>query len=534
MSTQQQTARNAFQALLSGQAPNGATPEAIGDWWSVYTQLCAAYQTGGTTAVRQVWGALARANHQLTALIAAEAPGHVAALPVLCPPLPPPARAVYSHIAPCGQWLDDYIAFASQAAPMTPRSFHEAAGLVAVSIAVARRLVVRMSMFHFYSNLFILWIGAPGKYHKSTGFGILLELISAAGLRKHLLPKRITPEALLREMSAYLPDDFDARSPAAQATFLAGRAVAAQRAWLIDEASFLFASMKRDYNAPLSDLLLEMWDCPDELGDQTISRGQQHVRDIYLTLFGATTPKNMEPHLQNPAFWLGGLWSRFALIAAAERSDWAFFPERLSLPGPLVERLRQMTALFPEPEAEVVEHSNGGTTWNELMFNPATAQHAELEPGVVAAWEAYARATSYDLTATALVDDDELQGSYTRFAIQCLKVAMLLATMDSEQLPVRVALRHWARAQQIVEGWRASLHDLRRQGITTDEEQLAQKLLARLDAVRPAGKTARELSQDTHRPSDAIISLLNLLLDAGQVAKTSVGRKTLWYRPDEV
>lgn len=277
-----------------------------------------------------------------------------------------------------------------------------------------------------------------------------------------------------------------------------------------------------------------MWDCPDELGDQTISRGQQHVREIYLTLFGATTPKNMEPHLQNAAFWLGGLWSRFALIAAAERSEWAFFPERLSLPGPLIERLRQMAALFPEPEADVVEHSNGSTTWNELLIKGATAQHAELEPGVVAAWEAYARATSYDLTATALVDDDELQGSYTRFAIQCLKVAMLLATMDSEQLPVRVALRHWARAQQIVEGWRASLHELRRQGITTDEEQLAQKLLARLDAVRPAGKTARELSQDTHRPSDAIISLLNLLLDAGQVAKTNVGRKTLWYRPDEV
>src|SRR6266545_1471575 len=77
MSTQQQAARSAFQALLSGQAPNGATPEAIGDWWSVYSQLCAAYETGGTSAVRQVWGALARANHQLTALIAAEAPAHV-------------------------------------------------------------------------------------------------------------------------------------------------------------------------------------------------------------------------------------------------------------------------------------------------------------------------------------------------------------------------------------------------------------------------------------------------------------------------
>lgn len=363
MSTQQQTARSAFQAMLSGQAPNGATPEALGDWWLVYAQLCAAYETGGTPAVRQVWGALARANHQLTALLATEERSRGSALPVLCPPLPPAARAVYAHIAPCGQWLDDYIAFASQAAPMTPRSFHEAAGLVAVSIAVARRLVVRMSMFHFYPNLFILWIGAPGMYHKSTGFGILLELITAAGLRKHLLPKRITPEALLREMSAYLPDDFATRSPAAQAAFLTGRAVAAQRAWLIAEASFLFASMKRNDNAPLSDLLLEMWDCPDELGDQTISRGQQHVRQIYLTLFGATTPKNMEPHLQHAAFWLGGLWSRFALITAAERSAWAFFPERLSLPGPLVERLRGMAALFPEGEAEVVERNVCGKLW---------------------------------------------------------------------------------------------------------------------------------------------------------------------------
>src|SRR6266498_4870815 len=42
----------------------------------------------------------------------------------------------------------------------------------------------------------------------------------------------------------------------------------------------------------------------------------------------------------------------------------------------MVDGLRQMTALFPEPEAEVVEHDNGGTTWNELMINPATAQLA--------------------------------------------------------------------------------------------------------------------------------------------------------------
>jgi hypothetical protein len=106
--------------------------------------------------------------------------------------------------------------------------------------------------------------------------------------------------------------------------------------------------------------------------------------------------------------------------------------------------------------------------------------------------------------------------------------------MDAEQLPVHIALRHWARAQQIVEGWRESLHELRRQGIATDEERLAHKLLARLDAVRPAGKTARELSQELHHPSDALLQVLHLLLDAGQVAKTSAGRKTLWYRPDEV
>jgi hypothetical protein len=528
------SARSAIVRLLRGEAPNGIAPHDCGPWASVVHALAEAYAAGGTPAVRGTFSALARAHQDLAALIASDAPAFPPASRALFPALPAAATAIYSHAAPCAQWLDDYIAFATQAAPMTPRSFHEAAGLIAVSVAVARRLVVHMSMFSFYPNLFILWIGAPGTYHKSTGFAVLQELTKAAGLRKHLLPKRITPEALLHEMSAYLPDDFDTRTPAARETFLGSRAVAAQRAWLIDEASFLFSSMKRDYNAPLGDLLLEMWDCPDELGDQTISRGAQAVRGIYLTLFGATTPKNMEAHLQNPAFWLGGLWSRFALIVAEERSPWAFFPAPLSLPAPLVEGLRQMATLFPESAAEVVEHNSGAKTWNELFVAPATPLSAELAPGVVGAWEAYAKATSYDLHAAALMSEEELQGSYTRFAGQVLRVAMLLATMDAVRPPICIELRHWARAQTIVEGWRASLHQLRYQGITTDEEHLAQKILARLSAVHPAGKTARELSQELHRASDTIVQVLQLLLDAGQVAKTHTGRKTLWYRPDEV
>ena len=55
-------------------------------------------------------------------------------------------------------WLDDYIDDASSKSPMTPKLFHESAGLTLGSAAIARRLVVELPFGPIYPNLFVVWI----------------------------------------------------------------------------------------------------------------------------------------------------------------------------------------------------------------------------------------------------------------------------------------------------------------------------------------------------------------------------------------
>ena len=50
---------------------------------------------------------------------------------------------------------------------------------------------------------------------------------------------------------------------------------------------------------------------------------------------------------------------------------------------------------------------------------------------------------------------DDLDANYARFGEKALRVALLLASVSNHP---RVELRHWARAQEITERWRAGLH----------------------------------------------------------------------------
>ncbi len=80
--TAQQTAaaRVAIQSILAGDSPNGATPEALGEYWTAYAALLDAHATGGTPAARTVWNTLCRATPDLATLIAGS--------PQQTPPMP--------------------------------------------------------------------------------------------------------------------------------------------------------------------------------------------------------------------------------------------------------------------------------------------------------------------------------------------------------------------------------------------------------------------------------------------------------------
>ena len=93
----------------------------------------------------------------------------------------------------------------------------------------------------------------------------------------------------------------------------------------------------------------------------------------------------------------------------------------------------------------------------------------------------------------------DLIGNYGRFAEKAMRVAMLLASISNQN---RIELAHWARAQTIVERWRANLHNLADQLAASgpsEERQLQEKVIAvvaRKGASTPAeiGRFIRSVS----------------------------------------
>jgi hypothetical protein len=148
-------AQHAATALLAGADPADIVrdPTTYGAWAALIQNLATLYADGGTPAVIRGFDALARAHRHVASLVAGTPPAPASTSPAV-PPLPTPATEVYTHLAPCAHWLDAYITFACQAAPMSPLSFHEAAGLYAVSVTVARRLALRVGTDAIYPNLF--------------------------------------------------------------------------------------------------------------------------------------------------------------------------------------------------------------------------------------------------------------------------------------------------------------------------------------------------------------------------------------------
>ena len=79
-----------------------------------------------------------------------------------------------------------------------------------------------------------------------------------------------------------------------------------------------------------------------------------------------------------------------------------------------------------------------------------------------------------------------------------------------EEQPV-ITRAQWARAQQIGEDWRASVHRLLVPARVQEEQQQEEKLIAIVDRAGTVGYTAREVSQLANQPRDEVEPILERL-----------------------
>jgi hypothetical protein len=442
-----------------------------------------------------------------------------------CTELPTEARPDPDLAAAAAPWLDAYTTYCASVSPMTPTVFHVSGGLWLLATLVARRLRVPMPFADIYPNLYIIWIAPTTIFHKTTGMAV------PRGLARHLFPyllapQEVTPEALLSDMAGKEPTKADTMTEWEQNVWLAERNFAAQRSLCLDEMSGLLASAGRDYNAGLLEAFLRFYDCDAEYKRSTRGQGRLVIRNAYMSILGASTPRAMAPHITSETLWSNGWWPRHAMLTPDVGFPAYAQPTNSGQPpgDKIIWPLKKLYRRLPEP----------------VWPNVATPLTVRLGPGVFQKWEAFSKALSYDLLRDGL--EEQLYGTYGRMPTQVIKLATLLAALDwaavdDESASPQIEMQHLHRAIIIAETWRASAHRAIEQSAVADENVKLTRLLRQVGRAGAAGITLRELGRNMQDiPKSELTRLVEDAAGTGEIIEFDTqpgpqgGRKTVRYR----
>lgn len=532
----------------------GATPEdlglaqddleAFGPWRDGIQALLDAATQDGDSGADLAYGRLCQVDQAWISLLAAAPPPERSAGTIV-PDLPEAARAVMDVVEPAGAWIDAYLHYGRQAVPMAPPAYHEAAALWLAATAIGRRCKVTSGRMSIYTNLWYILVAPPALYRKSSTLDLVREVALAAGLEHPLLERdKVTPEALIDDLNPYhIPPDLTRANWDRHA---ADRAWANTRGWLQDEIHRLFVAAKRDFNADLLPMLLQLYNGAN-INVRTKARGSETVQSPYLTILGASSPAGMQPFLSDPAHWESGLWSRFIVLPPGDPAPWQLESDLAQPPSPLVRRLRALRDLFPLPEAELVAGKRDDVS---IVHRPAPCIEIARDLEVTKAWQAYRKALEYDLLRGTAEDapgalPEHLAANYVRLPGVCIRIAMVLACLDAadagtggeEGRGVRIELRHYARAQRITEGYRATLHEMYGTHARTEESGLQRRIMKRLkEAKRPM--TAYDLQAALRAKPRDVLEALALMASSGVVGQADIKRTngypvTVWTLIDQ-
>ncbi len=433
-------------------------------------------------------------------------------------------------------WLDAYIAYSQRESPRGIETFHEAAGLWVLSTAAARRILLHLDK-PLYPNLFIALVARTSVYAKTTTARQALKVLQKAGLEYLRAADNSTPPALIRALAGRFPVNYSTLSQEQQDLARYRFAFAGQRGWLYEEWGQHLAAMMR-VDSPMADfhrLLRHLDDGSETYSNDSIARGLEEIERPYLALLVNATPRDLTPYLHpGSKLWSDGFWARFALLAP--RPDEAPSkarrrPGTIPVPAELLLMLCQWHKALGIPEVSTGNTSDGKGI--HAMRHRFPLHEYTLTPTAEDAYLAYDEAMQDWVIEEAIAED--FHGFYIRCASKAARIALLLASIESVRddgtLGERqIELRHWARAQAIVERWRVCLHQLvatLNQQPIEPEERLQRRIEDRILAVIRKGKrTVRELHLTTHIDYQAIRHALNALTELGYIEPVETAKTT--------
>ena len=449
------------------------------------------------------------------------------------PPLPESCRLDAELATGASPWLDEYIQFSRKWSPRSYEGFHEACGLWVLSTVAARRVAADFGKTRF-TNLYFMLAGRTTVHAKSSAAEIATQVIRDSGLSYLLAADEATPQSFLRDLSTQLPADYDSLSTDRQELERLRLGFAGQRGWFYEEFGSGLASMSRSDGvmADFRGILRKFDDCPPDLERSTIKRGRDHVERPYLALLANLTPADLRPLAkQGGAMWSDGFFARFAFVTPPpdEVLFGRFPPGKRIIPASLLTPVAAWHERLGIPQVSIVEKKADGksSAQKTLQVSPVVATKLALPEQVYKAYYNYHDGMTSIVRSS---NHPDLDGCYGRLAEKALRVALLLASQAGCS---EIILCHWARAQEIMERWRMSLHRLYDQVTEFPSSERATKADKVLSAVEKLGNpTAREIAQSIRgMKSPEAAQHAEELVGNHLIVSEKVGRTTRYHLP---
>ena len=168
-----------------------------------------------------------------------------------------------------GNFITKYMIYAETTSDAYSE-YHYASGLVLLSVAADRQILISMRHGDIYPNIWIFPIGDSTVSRKTTAHK-LCKLILNSKYPRRSLPSSFSPEALMDAISS-TPRCF----------------------YLKDEAGSLLASLCKDYMAETRDFLAEIYECGDYY--RKLKKSECQITDPYITQYLMTTPDNLKEY----------------------------------------------------------------------------------------------------------------------------------------------------------------------------------------------------------------------------------------------
>lgn len=409
------------------------------------------------------------------------------------PQLPDYAQIDYNLGKGVCTWFDDAVKECAIYSPRTFEGFHTATVLWTLVTAAAGRVSSDLLGTH-KTSINIAMVGESG-LTKSTTARFGKTVLEKAGLSFLFLPDRTTTEALLQNMGGHVPSNFNELPADEKEKEAASICFANVRVWYMDEMGKEIRVMKRDgsnSNGLLS-VILTFSDATD-YENITKHNGNDYIKNPYLATLGNSTPTDIEPLIKNKSdLWTDGFFARMLFVTPPKgfKAPRKRTPLGYEIPDRIVKPLVDWHKRLGVPKGGFYDPFNDEVTSEPV---PHTKLHFSAD-----AYNAFYNYYDGLVDIADELDQPLMKANYQRFANFAARLSILFASFDGYET---VELKHWVKAQQIIEQFRGYLHDLfdnvtNSSGLNQYEElqNRVGKALATPTAIKRNGHTFQELER---------------------------------------